>query len=357
MKKHNFYAGPAILADEVIQGAAEAAKEFKGTGLSLLEVSHRSKEVMEFILEAEVLAKKLLGLPEGYHVLFMTGGASTQFFMAPMNILRSGEKCSMIDTGAWSKKAIKEAKLYGEVEISASSSDKNYNYIPTDFQISDDSVYVHLTTNNTIFGTQFNEIPDFGKPLVADMSSDIFSRPLPVDRFGLFYAGAQKNLGPAGTTLVIVRDDMVERTDRTLTSMCNYRNFIEKNSLYNTGPVFPIYVCYLTLKWLQAQGGVSEVEKKNNLKASELYTEIDRNGLFQAVVPKESDRSKMNVTFVLKDDNLTPAFLEACDKANIVGIKGHRSVGGFRASIYNAMKIDSVRVLIDVMKYFEQKNG
>ncbi len=356
MKKHNFYAGPAILPAPVLEQAAAAVVDFEGMGLSLLEISHRSKEFTAVMEEAIQLPKDLLGLGDDFEVMYLTGGASSQFYMAAMNLLNDVETASYVDTGAWSTKAIKEAQHFGNIEVIATSKDKNYAYIPKGYHIPGNSTFLHLTSNNTIFGTEYHELPETDVPIICDMSSDIFSRPIDVARYGMIYAGAQKNLGPAGTTLAIVRKDLLGRVERTIPTMLNYQTHIAKNSSFNTPPVYPIYVCLLTLRWLKEQGGLAVVEEKNQAKAALLYNEIDENPLFEGTAAAE-DRSLMNVTFVLKDETLSDAFLAAATAANCVGIKGHRSVGGFRASIYNAMPQSSVQVLVDVMKDFAQKNG
>ncbi len=352
MKTHNFYAGPAILAEEVKAEAAKAAREYGDTGLSLLEMSHRSAEVSAIMDEAVALTKELLDIPEGYHVLFLQGGASLQFYMAPLNLLDSGKTAAYIDTGSWSQKAIKEAKRCGDVDVVASSSDRNYNYIPKGVRVPGNASYVHITTNNTIFGTQYNSIPDYEVPIVADMSSDIFSRPIDVSKFDLIYAGAQKNLGPAGVTLVIVREGALGKVSRELPSMLDYRVQIDKKSLFNTGPVFSIYVSLLTLRWLKKNGGLIDMAARNEEKARLLYDAIDNHPLFYGTAEVE-DRSKMNVCFLLHEPSRSDEFLAACKAAGIVGVKGHRSVGGFRASIYNAMDISSVQRLVDVMEGFK----
>lgn len=351
MKTYNFYAGPAILTEEVKKQAADAALEYGDTGLSLMEMSHRSKEVSAIMNEATSLVKELLNIPEGYHVLFLQGGASLQFYMAALNLLDSGKMAAYVDTGAWSKKSIKEAQRCGMVEVIASSGDKNYSYIPKNLIIPNQAQYVHITTNNTIFGTQFQDIPEFGVPIVADMSSDIFSRPIDVSQYDLIYAGAQKNLGPAGATLVIVREGALGKVTRELPSMLDYRLFIEKDSLYNTGPVFSIYVSLLTLRWIKNNGGVAAMKTRNEAKAKLLYDEIDNNPSFYGTAAEE-DRSRMNVCFLLHETSRTDEFLATCADAGIVGVKGHRSVGGFRASIYNAMEISGVRQLVKVMQDF-----
>lgn len=356
MKKHNFYAGPAILPKSVMAQASQAALEFEGTGLSILEISHRSKEFAAVLDEAASSTKELLGLSDDFEVLFLTGGASSQFYMTAMNLLPSNGKACYVDTGAWSTKALKEAKLFGGVEVLASSKDANYTYIPKGYEIPKDATYLHLTSNNTIFGTQYQNLPDTSVPIVCDMSSDIFSRPLDVNRYGLIYAGAQKNLGPAGVTLVIVRKDMLNKVDRAIPTMLDYNTHIKKGSAFNTPPAFPIYVSMLTMRWLKAKGGLAAVQAANEEKAALLYKEIDDNALFEGTA-KVADRSLMNVTFALKDSETGDAFLEACTDAGCIGVKGHRSVGGFRASIYNAMPKSGVQALVDVMKDFSKKFG
>ncbi|MEO0732109.1 MAG: 3-phosphoserine/phosphohydroxythreonine transaminase, partial [Bacteroidota bacterium] len=352
MKKHNFYAGPAILPAPVIQEAAAGVADLNGMGLSVMEISHRSKEFVAILEEAEALVRELLGVSDDFAVLFLTGGASSQFYFTAMNVLSEHETAGYINTGAWSTKAIKEAKLFGNIEELASSKDQNFNYLPKGFDIPTGLKYVHLTSNNTIFGTQFHEFPETDAPLVADMSSDIFSRRLPLEKFGVIYAGAQKNMGPAGTTLVIVRKDLLGKVERSIPTMLDYRTHIEKKSSFNTPPVFPVYVSMLTLRWVKAQGGLEAMEEHNAAKAQLLYDEIDRNPRFTCTVPDPADRSLMNVTFVPTDAADTESFLAAAAEANCVGVKGHRSVGGFRASIYNSMPRESVQVLVDVMKSF-----
>ncbi|MGY5351340.1 3-phosphoserine/phosphohydroxythreonine transaminase [Wenyingzhuangia sp. IMCC45533] len=352
MKKHNFSAGPSILPQEVFEKASQAILDFDNTGLSLIEISHRSKEFVAVYDKAVALVKEILNVPATHEVLFLQGGASTQFLMAAMNLMKvDGGKAAYINTGAWSKKAIKEASLFGEVEVIASSEDTNHNYIPKDYTVPADADYVHITSNNTIFGTQFKEFPNSEAPLVADMSSDIFSKPLDVSKFGIIYAGAQKNLGPAGATLVIIKKDILGNTGRTIPSMLDYQIHIKGESMFNTPPVFAIYVSMLNLEYLKANGGLKAAEKRNEEKAALLYNEIDNNPSFVNNVAKE-DRSLMNVVFLLNDASRDAEFLEACTAAGISNVKGHRSVGGFRASIYNAMPIESVQVLVDVMKKF-----
>jgi phosphoserine aminotransferase len=356
MKKHNFFAGPAILPAPVLQEASQAAAEFSGMGLSILEISHRSPEFVAVLDEAVNLVHELLDVSDDYAVLFLTGGASSQFYMAPMNLLREDETALYLDTGTWSTKAIKEAKLFGNINVIASSKDKNYNYIPKGLKIPTDVRYLHLTSNNTIFGTQLHKWPETEVPFVADMSSDIFSRPVDVSKFDLIFAGAQKNMGPAGTTLVIVKKDILGKTGRAIPTMLDYQTHIKKNSSFNTPPVFPIYVSMLTMRWVKAQGGVKAMEVKNQEKAKLLYDEIDRNPLFTGTAAKE-DRSFMNVTFIPAREDLQSEFLSACEEAGCVGVKGHRSVGGFRASIYNAMSKESVQTLVKVMKDFGERYG
>ncbi|SCW57494.1 3-phosphoserine/phosphohydroxythreonine transaminase [Mucilaginibacter sp. NFR10] len=353
--KHNFGAGPGILPHEVLKQASEAVIDFNGTGLSLLEISHRSKEFEAVLDEAVSLVKELFNVPEGYSVLFLQGGASTQFALAPYNLLPEGGKAAYVETGVWANKALKEAKYFGEIQIVASSKEANFTYIPKDFEIPADAAYIHITSNNTIYGTQLQEFFKSPIPVVCDMSSDIFSRVVNVADFGLIYAGAQKNMGPAGVTLVIVKDDLLGKTGRKIPAMFNYQTQIEGGSMYNTPPVFAIYVSMLTLKWLKAKGGVPAIEQENITKARVLYEEIDRNPLFKAVAAVE-DRSKMNVCFVMENPELEKPFLKLAEERGIVGIKGHRSVGGFRASIYNALPISSIYVLIDVMQEFAEKN-
>lgn len=356
MQKHNFSAGPSILPEEVFREAAQAAVDFNDSGLSIMEISHRSADFDAVMEEAVALVYELSGLDDSYAVLFLSGGASTQFCMVPMNLLDTNAKACYIDTGAWSSKAIREAKLFGNVEVLASSADKNYTYIPKDISVPGDAAYLHITSNNTIYGTQFHSFPDSPVPVVCDMSSDIFSRRMDLSTFDLIYGGAQKNMGPAGTTFVIVKKDLLGKVTRQIPSMLDYRIHIKKNSMFNTPPVYPIYVTMLNLRWLKANGGVEGAEQRNIEKARILYDEIDRNGLFEGTV-EEKDRSRMNACFVLKDNSLDAAFLEKCKVAGIVGLKGHRSVGGFRASMYNALKTISVQVLVDQMQEFERTHG
>lgn len=356
MKKHNFSAGPAILPDDVKRKASAAAYDYNGTGLSLMEMSHRGKEFVEVINKAEANARNLFDIDDSYAVLFLTGGASSQFYMSALNLAGANDKIAYLDTGTWSKKAIKEAKLYSNISVVASSTDSNYNYIPKGYQVEEDTKYLHLTSNNTIFGTQINNWPSVSCPLVCDMSSDIFSRNVPLDKFDLIYAGAQKNVGPAGVTLVIIKKEILGKVERDIPTMLNYQTHIDKASSFNTPPVFPIYVTMLTLDWIIQNGGVSAMESRNSKKANALYNEIDNNPLFTGCA-KTEDRSVMNATFLLNNESLNDDFLSECTNAGIVGLKGHRSVGGYRASMYNAMEQESVDVLVAVMRDFAKKNG
>ena len=355
MKKHNFYAGPSILSEYTIKNTAAAVENFAGMGLSILEISHRSKEFVAVMDEAQALVKELLELPEGYEVVFLGGGASMQFCMVPYNLLN--KKAAYLDTGTWASKAIKEAKLFGEVDVVASSKDKNYTYIPKNYSVPEDADYFHITTNNTIYGTELREDSDVKTRLVADMSSDIFSRPIDVSKYDVIYAGAQKNLAPAGVTLVIVRTDALGHVDRPIPTMLNYKTHVDKGSMFNTPPVLPIYSALQTLKWYKEQGGIAAMEKKDKENAVILYDEIDRNKLFRGTAVPE-DRSIMNVCFVMNDEykELEADFNAFAATKGIVGIKGHRSVGGFRASLYNAMPKSSVEVLIEAMKEFEKQH-
>ena len=356
MKKHNFYAGPSILPEFTIQKTAEAVINFAGTSLSVMEISHRSKEFIAVMDQAISLVKELLEVPQDYEVLFLQGGASSQFFMVPFNLLKS--KAGYYNTGVWAANAIKEAKFFGEVVEVASSKDKNYNYIPKNVVIPSDIDYLHITSNNTIFGTQIYKDIDSPVPLVADMSSDIFSRPIDISKYTLIYAGAQKNLAPAGVTMVIVRKDALGKSGRPIPTMINYQTHIDAKSMFNTPPCLPVFAALQTLLWLKENGGIKAMEVKNIAKATLLYDEIDRNKMFTCPVPDPEDRSRMNVTFVMAAgyEALEKAFIEKAKALNILGIEGHRSVGGFRASIYNAMPIESVQVLVDDMKEFEAQN-
>ncbi|WP_461633250.1 3-phosphoserine/phosphohydroxythreonine transaminase [Labilibaculum euxinus] len=353
MKVHNFSAGPSILPDFTVEKTAEAIKNFAGTSLSLMEVSHRSKEFVAVMDEAISLFKELLSIPEGYSVLFLGGGASTQFCMIPYNLL--GKKAAYLNTGAWANKALKEAKLFGEVVEVASSKDTVYNYIPKGYKIPSDVDYFHITTNNTIYGTEIKEDLDVNVPLVADMSSDIFSRPVDVSKYALIYGGAQKNLAPAGVTFVIVKDEILGKVDRQIPTMLNYQTHIDGESMFNTPPVVPVFAALQTLQWIKEQGGVSAMQKRNEDKAAVLYDEIDSNPMFKGTVISKEDRSLMNICFVMNDEykELEKDFYEFATAKGMSGIKGHRSVGGFRASTYNALPKSSVQALVDCMKEFK----
>lgn len=353
MKKHNFSAGPCILPEEVLQKASKAVIDFNNDDLSLLEISHRSAPFVNVIENARQLVLELLEIEnKGYKVLFLHGGASTQFLMTAYNLLN--KKAAYLNTGTWSTKAIKEAKLFGELVEVASSKDQNFSYIPKEYKIPTDADYFHCTSNNTIFGTQMKEFPETEIPLICDMSSDIFSRQLDFSKFDLIYAGAQKNMGPAGTTLVVIKEDILGKVEREIPSMLSYQVHLDRESMFNTPAVFPIYVSMLTLEWLKKLGGISFIEKVNIKKANLLYSEIDRNPLFKGVVANE-DRSVMNATFTIQDKRLEKVFDAMWKDARINGLNGHRSVGGYRASMYNALPLFSVQVLVDVMKELERK--
>ena len=353
MKVHNFSAGPSILPDSVIKEASNGILNINNSGLSLLEISHRSKDFIEIMDKATSLALKLLDLEnKGYKALFLQGGASNQFLMTAYNLLEN--KAGYLNTGVWSSKALKEAKIFGEAIEIASSNDKNFNYIPKGYSIDPDLDYFHITTNNTIFGTQIKEIPNTSVNLVADMSSDIFSRKIDFSKFGLIYAGAQKNMGPAGTTLVVIKEDILGKVSRDIPSMLDYKVHIDKESMFNTPPVFAVYTSMLTLKWIDNNGGIENIESKNNEKAQLLYNAIDNNELFKGFAAKE-DRSTMNATFNLVNQDHKEVFDKLSKEANINGINGHISVGGYRASIYNALEIESVKVLIEVMNELKRK--
>jgi len=353
MKKHNFYAGPSILPQYTIENTAKAVLDLDGIGLSVMEISHRSKEFMAIIEEAQDLFKELLAIPEGYTVIFVGGGASLQFAMVPFNMLN--KKAAYLNTGAWAKKAIKEAKLFGEVDVVASSEDKIFNYIPKDYTIPADADYFHITTNNTIYGTEIHTDIDSPVPLIADMSSDIFSRPIDISRYAIIYGGAQKNLAPAGVTFAIVKNELLGKVDREIPTMLNYQTHIDKGSMFNTPPCLPIYAALQTLKWLKNLGGIEAMQKMNQEKAGMLYAEIDRNKMFKGTVKDPADRSLMNICWVMNDgqDEFEKNFMELATARGMMGIKGHRSVGGFRASTYNALPMDSVKALIDTMQDFE----
>jgi phosphoserine aminotransferase len=352
--RHNFGAGPCILPQEVFKQASQAVLDFKD-GLSILEISHRSPEFEAVVEEAVKLVKELLNVPAGYSVIFLQGGASLQFAMVPMNLLSEGQTASYLETGVWANKAIKEVKNFGTANIVASSKDANFTYIPKDFSIPEDSAYFHCTSNNTIYGTEMFSLPETKVPVVCDMSSDIMSRVIDVSKYDLIYAGAQKNIGPAGATVVIVKDEILGKTTNKIPSMLDYKQHIDGGSMYNTPPVFSIYVAMLNLRWLKSKGGVAEIEKENIAKANALYREIDRNPLFKGTCAVE-DRSRMNVCFVMEDPELEKPFLKYAEENGIEGIKGHRSVGGFRASIYNALPITSVHTLVELMQIFAEKH-
>lgn len=355
MKKHNYSAGPCILPQEVFEKSAQAILDFNNSGLSILEISHRSKDFVAVMEEARALVLELLGLEgKGYQALFLAGGASLEFLMVPYNLMKVDGKAAYLDTGTWANSAIKEAKHFGETIVIGSSKPENYNHIPKVYSIPTDASYFHCTSNNTIFGTQMKSFPTTNVPLVCDMSSDIFSRVLDFSKFDLIYAGAQKNMGPAGTTLVVVKEEILGRTGRTIPNMLDYQQHIAKESMYNTPPVFPIYASLLTLQWLKNLGGIAAIEKINEAKANLLYTEIDRNPLFKGTAAKE-DRSNMNATFLLENEAHQEKFDAMWKAAGISGLAGHRSVGGYRASMYNALPLESVQVLVDVMQELENK--
>ena len=355
MKKHNFNAGPSILPREVIEDTAKAILDFNGSGLSLMEISHRAKDFQPVVDEAEALFKELLNIPEGYSVLFLGGGASMEFCMVPYNLLK--KKAAYLETGTWATNAIKEARLFGEVDVVASSKEANFTNSPKNYVVPEDVDYFHFTSNNTIYGTEMRYDPDVKVPLVADMSSDIFSRPVDVSKYDVIYAGAQKNLAPAGVTIVIVKEDALGHVDRAIPTMLDYRTHVKKGSMFNTPPVLPIYSALQTLKYYKELGGVKEMERRDLAKAELLYEAIDSSKMFVGTVAPE-DRSIMNVCFVMKPeyDGLDKEFIDFASTKGIVGIKGHRSVGGFRASLYNALPIESVKVLVDAMKEFEAKH-
>lgn len=355
MKKHNYSAGPCILPQEVFEKSAQAILNFNNSGLSLLEMSHRSKDFVAVMDEARDLALELLDLKgKGYKALFLHGGASLEFLMIPYNLMKIDGKAAYLDTGTWAAAAIEESKLFGETVVVATSKSTNYNHIPKVFSVPEDANYFHCTSNNTIFGTQMKTFPNVSIPVVCDMSSDIFSRVLDFSKFDIIYAGAQKNMGPAGTTLVIIKEDVLGKSGRVIPSMLDYEKHIKAESMYNTPAVFPVYASLLTLQWLKNLGGIAAIEKLNNAKAELIYAEIDRNPYFKGAVNVE-DRSVMNAVFLLKNEVHTPIFDSLWKEAGISGLTGHRSVGGYRASMYNALPIESVQVLVNVMKDFESK--
>lgn len=352
MKKHNFNAGPAILPKSVIKEAAKNVLDLQNSGLSILEISHRSKAFESILEEAKSLVKELLNIGDEYEVLFLTGGASSQFFMIPMNFLADHETACYMDTGTWANKAIKEAKIFGNVNVVASSKDSNYTFIPKNVKFPKEAKYLHITSNNTIYGTEIFKWPKTDLPIICDMSSDILSRPIPTDKFDLIYAGAQKNIGPAGMTLVIVKKAFLEKAkveDRKIATMLDYHTHIKEGSMYNTPPVFSIYVSMLTMRWIKAQGGLIAMERRAKRRANMLYKEIDENPMFKGTVSKE-DRSRMNVCFLATTPQAESLLTELCKANGIEGLKGHRSVGGFRASMYNAMETGSVQLLVNLMK-------
>ncbi len=355
MKKYNFYAGPSILPDAALEAAAKAIFDFDGTGVSLLSISHRTKEFQGVLDEAKSLFRELLNIPDNYKIYFVGGGASTQFYHIPANFLKT--KAGYVNTGVWTKKAIKEAKFYGEVDVTASSEDKNFSYIPKDFEIPADLDYLYICTNNTIYGTEYKVDIDSPVPLIADMSSDILSRPVDVSKYALIYGGAQKNLAPAGVSFVIIRDDMLESVVRPLPTMMNVKTHVDNDSMFNTPPVFPIFVLRETLKWMKSIGGMDEMYRRNKEKAALLYDEIDRNSMFRGTAAAE-DRSLMNICFVMAEgrEDLAAEFLEFAQSRGMVGVKGHRLVGGFRASCYNACPKESVEALVACMREFEEKH-
>ncbi len=355
MKKHNFYAGPSILPAYTIENTAKGILDLDGIGLSVMEISHRSKEFMAIMEEAQSLISELLEVPQGYHVLFLGGGASMQFCMVPYNLMQ--KKAAYLNTGSWASKALKEAAVFGEAIEVASSKDRNFSYIPRGYELPADADYFHITTNNTIYGTEIREDLDVPMTLVADMSSDIFSRPVDVSKYGIIYGGAQKNLAPSGLAFIIIREDILGQVDRPIPTILDYRTHIDKGSMFNTPPVVPIFAALQTLHWLKDKGGIAAMEKINIEKAALLYDEIDRNPMFKCTVEDEADRSLMNICFVMTDEyqELEADFLAFASGRGMVGIKGHRSVGGFRASTYNALARESVVALIDTMKEFEKK--
>lgn len=355
MQHHNFGAGPCILPKEVFEEAAQAVLQWGNTGLSILEISHRTPEFEAVVEEACSLIKELMDVPDHYKIIFVQGGASQQFGMIPMNLLNENESAAYLDTGVWANKALKEAKIFGNAFALASSKEANYTYIPKDYTIPTDAKYFHCTSNNTIYGTQMQNFPKSPVPMVCDMSSDIMSRVVNVADFDMIYAGAQKNIGPAGSTVIIIKEDILGKVDRKITAMLDYKIHIEGGSMYNTPPVFAIFVAMLNLRWLKKQGGVVEMERRNNEKAALLYAEIDRNSMFKGTCAVE-DRSRMNVCFVMHDASKEKEFLNAAEAAGCIGLKGHRSVGGFRASMYNALPLSSVQALVDVMAEFEKNN-
>ena len=356
MKKHNFNSGPSILPQEVLEEASRSIIEFNGTGLSLLELGHRTSFFVDVIEEARSLVKELMNLSDNHEVLFLHGGATSQFMQVPMNLLDSNQTAAYCDNGIWGNKALKEASFFGKVNVVASSADKNHTYIPKDFQVPADSRYLHITTNNTVEGTQWHHFPQTSVPVIADMSSDIFSRPLPYNEYGLIYAGAQKNMGAAGVSLVVIRKDLLENISKPIPAIMDYRKHVQANSLMNTPPVFAVYVALLTLRWIKKEGGLVEMEKRSIQRANLLYTTIDSLPVFTSYIAKE-DRSMMNAVFFLTDPAQETGFLELCKKEGMVGVKGYRTVGGVRVSMYNAMSLESVQAFCDLAKQFAASIG
>lgn len=356
MQMHNFNSGPSILPQEVLQQASESIFNFNNTGLSILEIGHRTSWFDGVLTEAISLIKELMQLGDGYEVLFLHGGATTQFMQVPMNLLDDGETAAYCDNGIWGSKAIKEAKLFGNVAVVSSSKDKKHNYIPKDFTVPAGAKYLHYTTNNTVEGTEWHHIPDVDVPMVVDMSSDIFSRPFDYNRFGLIYAGAQKNMGAAGVTIVVVKKELLGKVKRTIPNILDYRVHIEANSLLNTPPVFAIYISMLTLRWIKKEGGLVEMEKRAKERADLFYNTLDNLPVFTPIVAKE-DRSLMNATFTIKDEALENEFVALCKQNGMVGVKGHRSVGGLRVSMYNALPLSSVQAICDLMTHFAAKKA
>lgn len=352
MHIHNFGAGPSILPQEVFEEASKSVLNYNNTGLSILEISHRSEDFLAILDESLNLIRSILDVPANYSIVFLQGGASSHFTLVPYNLLPQGAKAAYLDTGVWANKALQEVKIYGEPICVASSKDAVYNFIPKVFEVPNDARYLHITTNNTIYGTQIHTIPDVSVPLIADMSSDIFSKRIDINKFDLIYAGAQKNLGPAGVTIAIIKDGILGKSGRELSTMWDYQTYIDHNSNYNTPPVFAIYTCLLTLRWLKNKGGIEAIEQLNNRKAELLYKEIDRNSIFKGHAITE-DRSKMNVTFTALNKGIENEFAKLCKESGLHGLEGHRTTGGFRASLYNALPMSSVEFLVGKMRALE----
>jgi len=356
MKKHNFNSGPSVLPQEVLEQAADAINDFNGIGLSLLEIGHRTNWFLDVMQEAKKIVKELMQLNDNYEVLFLHGGATTQFMQVPMNLLDSTETAAYCDNGIWGSKAIKEASLFGNVNIVASSKDKNYTYLNKNFDIPTNNKYLHITTNNTVEGTQWHQFPKTNVPIVADMSSDIFSREINFNQFSLIYAGSQKNMGAAGVSLVVIDKNIVGKISRKISPIMNYQNHIDADSVLNTPPVFAVYVALLTLRWIKKEGGLKEMQKRAEQKSALLYNTIDSLPLFYCPINKE-DRSKMNAVFFMNDEQLQNNFIEECKQNGMIGVKGYRTMGGIRVSMYNALKYESVETITQLMKYFVNKNG